>query len=263
MLVPLFARAAESKRNRPILIDPRAVEIAGAIDWDFTRFHQRKRVVGCVVRTVMFDEFVRNFLERHPGGTVVEIGAGLNTRFERLDNGRVHWFDLEMPAVAELRRQFFRDTERRTTLAGSIVGSDWIDAVRRAPAPYFFVAETVLIYLPEEDVRAALAQIAREFPGASIAFDTGSRRVIESGNKDFVRRKMAARFVWACADPRTIESWKIGLRLVEARGLGDIREPLWSRLPLFARASIRVLAALMPNALRSYQLSLFETRSGL
>ncbi|HUB81398.1 MAG TPA: class I SAM-dependent methyltransferase [Bryobacteraceae bacterium] len=258
MLVPLFARAVESTRKRPILVDPRAVGIAETVDWDFTRFNQRKRVIGCVIRTVMFDELVREFLRRHPAGTVVEIGAGLNTRFERLDNQSLRWFDVELPAVADLRRKYFPDSARRTLLASSILEGDWIAAVRRAPAPYFFVAETVLIYLPESDVKAALAQIAHNFPGANLALDTGSRRVIESGNKDFVRRKMAARFAWACEDPRSIENWQIGLRVVESRGLDDIRDPWWSRLPLFARASIRLLAALAPNVLRAYRLNLFE-----
>jgi len=258
MLVPLFARAVESHRKHPMLVDRRAVEIAATIDWDFTRFNQRKRVIGCVIRTLVFDEFVRTFLERHPAGTVIEIGAGLNTRFERLDNQSVHWFDIELPAVAELRRKHFPDSARRTLLAASIVDSDWVDAVRASPPPYFFVAETVLIYLPEPEVKAALAQIARNFPGAEVALDTGTRRVLESGNKDFVRRKMAARFAWACEDPRNIETWKDGLRLVEARALSDIHDPLWSLLPFLARAAIRVIARLFPNALRSYQLCLFQ-----
>jgi O-methyltransferase involved in polyketide biosynthesis len=38
---------------------------------------------------------------------MVELGTGLNTRFERLDNGRVHWFDLDLPDVMALRRVFF------------------------------------------------------------------------------------------------------------------------------------------------------------
>jgi O-methyltransferase involved in polyketide biosynthesis len=65
----------------------------------------------------MFDVLVADFLRDHPEGTVVEIGCGLNTRFERLDNGRVHWFDLDLPDSIELRQRFFSDSDRRTTLA--------------------------------------------------------------------------------------------------------------------------------------------------
>ena len=33
----------------------------------------------------------------------VNLGAGLDARFTRLDNGLVHWFDLDFPDVIRLR----------------------------------------------------------------------------------------------------------------------------------------------------------------
>ena len=37
---------------------------------------------------------------------MVELGTGLNTRFERTDNGTAHWIDLDLPDTIALRRQF-------------------------------------------------------------------------------------------------------------------------------------------------------------
>ena len=258
LLVPLYLRAVESRRKRPIIVDPQAMEMVRAIDWDFERFGQRWRVVSCTLRTAMFDEFVAEFLRGHPEGTVVEIGAGLNTRFERLDNGRLHWFDLDLPDVVELRRKFFADTARRVTLSGSILDSDWIARVRQSPGPYFFVAETVLVYLPAPEVKAALAQIARNFPAMRIALDTAGLRGIERGNQDFVRRNMAARFAWACDDPRELEGWNIGLRLLESRSPLDVGGPLRARLSLPVRTLFCVLRTLFPKLAKGYRLNLFE-----
>jgi O-methyltransferase involved in polyketide biosynthesis len=56
---------------------------------------------------------VREFLARHPSGTVIELGTGLNSRFERTGNGSAHWIDLDLPDTIELRRRFFADTDRR------------------------------------------------------------------------------------------------------------------------------------------------------
>jgi len=258
MLVPLFARAVETRRKRPILADPKAVEMVDSIDWDFRRFNQRRRVVTCVLRGAMFDEWIAEFLRRHPAGTVVDIGAGLNNRFERLDNGSLHWFDLDLPDVVELRRKFFRDSGRRVTLSGSVLDPGWMAEVRRSPGPYFFVAEAVFVYLPEADVKAALARIADAFPSASIALDTASRKAIMGGNKDFVRRKMAARFAWSCEDPMEIERWNIGLRLVKSRTLMDVGDPLRSRLSLPMRASFCVFSRFFPKLAKFYQLNLFS-----
>jgi O-methyltransferase involved in polyketide biosynthesis len=257
LLVPLYMRALESRRKFPILYDPKAVEMVESIDWDFRRFGQRWRVLACALRCAMFDAWVADFLRCHPEGTVVEIGCGLNTRFERLDNGRVHWFDLDLPDAVELRRKFFTDSERRTTLAASVLDPDWIEMVRRSPGPYFFAAETVFVYLEEREVKAALSQIMRNFPGASIAFDTTSRRAIDGGNRDMVRRKMASRFAWACEDPREIERWNIGLRLVESRTMVDVPTPLKRRLSVPMRATFGMFRRLFPRPVKAYQLNLF------
>jgi len=256
-LVPLYARALESRRKRPILEDRKAVEIVDSIDWDFRRFGQRRRVVGCNLRSAMFDVWVRDFLQRHPEGTVVEIGAGFNTRFERLDNGTVHWFDLELPDTVELRRKFFSDTERRVTLAASVLDSGWIEIVRRSPGPYFLVAETVFVYLPEEQVKSALAQIASGLPRVTIALDTAGHRAVDKANRDHARRNLAARFTWACDDPIAVQDWNIGLHLVESRTVADLPESVWRRLPFTLRCSLRVLRRLCPEQMKMYQLSLF------
>ena len=257
LLIPLYARAADSLKKRPLLNDPKAVEMVQSIDWDFQRFNQWRRIMGCTLQTAAFDEWVKDFLSRHPEGTVVEIGAGLNTRFERLDNGQVHWFDLDLPDAVELRRKFFVDSGRRTTLAGSILDPGWMAAVRRSPGPYCFVAEAVFIYLKEQEVKAALAQIAGNFPGASIAFDTVPLPAIRYENKDHARRKLEARFAWACDDPREIERWNIGLRLVESRTLKNIPDSLMSRLSFPVRAAVRVIARLFPKLTQAYRLNLF------
>jgi len=258
--VPLYARALESRKRRPILEDPKAVEIVDSIDWDFHRFGQRRRVVGCALRSAMFDVWARDFLRRHPEGTVVEIGAGLNTRFERLDNGTIHWYDLELPDAAELRRRFFSDSERRITLAASVLETGWIETVRQSPGPYFLVAETVFAYLEDAQVKSALGQIASGFPQVTIALDTLGRRAVDGGNKDFARRKMAARFAWVCEDPIAIQNWNIGLHLVESRTVADVPDCLWPRLSLSLRVNLRFLGRFFPKLMKVYQLNVFAGR---
>jgi O-methyltransferase involved in polyketide biosynthesis len=51
LLVRLYACAVNSRERRPLVKDHKAVEMVGAIEWDFERFPQRWRVTGCVLRT--------------------------------------------------------------------------------------------------------------------------------------------------------------------------------------------------------------------
>ena len=94
LLIPLLARAKELEQAEPIVTDPKSLEIIQKLDYDFEKFStSNNSLVGSCLRGMIIDNWVSNFLQEHPQGTVIDIGAGLNTRFERLDNGKVRWFD--------------------------------------------------------------------------------------------------------------------------------------------------------------------------
>ncbi|AXI84785.1 hypothetical protein SAM9427_01485 [Streptomyces sp. ETH9427] len=57
------------------------------------------------------------FLSAHPDATGVEIGTGLDTRHENVDNGRSRWYELGLPGVLDPRRHFSADILRRTAIA--------------------------------------------------------------------------------------------------------------------------------------------------
>ena len=188
LLVPLLGRAAETRRSRGLIHDPKAVEIVDVLNYDFTKWRGKASLAGTSMRTRLMDGFVSNFLKAHPHGTVVEIGAGLNTRYERLDNGSAHWFELDLPDSMELRRRFFEDTERRTMIAASALETDWIDIVATAPGPYCFVSEAVLIYLEGVQVEQVMKRLAKRFPGAWVVMDTTSPKMVDEQAKHDVMK---------------------------------------------------------------------------
>ncbi len=109
LLLPLYLRAVESKRPDALIQDEKAVALIRQLNPDSTWIKQMKvdeeDMVGLVLRNRQFDDWAREFLARHPEAVVVHIGCGLDTRFDRLDNGKVEWYDLDLPEVIELRRQ--------------------------------------------------------------------------------------------------------------------------------------------------------------
>jgi O-methyltransferase involved in polyketide biosynthesis len=242
-----------------MLKDPRAVDMVDALDYDFSRFDGAKSLLGANLRTLLFDLWVRDFLDRHPSGTVVEIGTGLNTRFERLDNGTVHWFDLDLPDVIALRRNFFEDTDRRRMLAASVTDSDWLEEVRSSsPGPYFLAAEAVLIYLEEEQVRSVLRQVGERLPGAHLALETAAARMIDAQDSHDVLAGMAARMRWSCDDPRAVEHWQPGLRLTDSRTLAHLPAPVARQLPLPLRLALRFMATVRRRDIEAYRFNLFR-----
>jgi len=227
LFIPLAARARQASRRRPLLRDPKAAEILASADFDTSAYDHGWGGSVTVLRTVIIDGWVSEFLAGHPGGTVVEIGTGLNSRFERVAAGQAHWIDLDLPDTIELRRRFFADSGHRRMVAASVLDQDWMAAVRESPGPYFFAAEGVLVYL--EQAPEAIARIARGFPGALLALDTYSRRTLEQQHRLAARRNMAARWAWSCDDPRTLES--LGLQVVQAAAVTRPPAELRRELP--------------------------------
>jgi O-methyltransferase involved in polyketide biosynthesis len=228
LFIPLAARAAQSRRRRPALRDPKAVEILDSIDVDALYTANWGGFVT-IARTLIFDWWVRQFLREHPGGTVVELGTGLNTRFERVDNGQCHWIDLDLPDTIEVRRRFFADTDRRQMVAASVLDDSWHEAVAACPPPHFFVADGVLVYLEEDSVKGALARIVTRFGGSLLAFDTYARRTYEQQHATAARRGMAARWAWWCDDPRSLAG--NGLDVIDSRPITRPQAGLRRELP--------------------------------
>jgi O-methyltransferase involved in polyketide biosynthesis len=227
LFIPLAARARETGRRRPVLRDPKAAQILASVDFDTQKYGRGLGGQVTVLRTMIFDGWVSDFLTAHPGGTVVELGTGLNTRFERVGHPQAHWIDLDLPDTIELRRRFFADSGHRRMVAASVLDQDWMPAVQESPGPYFFAADGVLAYL--DQAPQVIARIAQTFPGALIAFDTYSQRTLEQQHKLAARKNMDARWAWSCDDPRTLES--LGLEVVQEAAVTRPPPGLRARLP--------------------------------
>ena len=248
LFIPLAARARETRKRRPILRDPKAVQMVESIDFDTAKYGRGTGGLVTLLRTATFDVWVRGFLSRNPDGTVVEIGTGLNTRFERVDNGTVHWIDLDLPDTIELRRQYFADTERRQMVAASVLDEEWLQAVAERPGPYFFVAEGVLVYLPLEEVEQTLTRIARMFPGALLALDAYAQRLLQKQNQMGARRGIAD-WQWSCDDPGSLE--RLGLSIAESARITRPPRLLRAELPFRYRCLLPLADPVLGPAVRS------------
>ncbi|HEY2791193.1 MAG TPA: class I SAM-dependent methyltransferase [Micromonosporaceae bacterium] len=232
LYIPLLSRAAYTRSGGPLLRDPKAVEIVEALDPDRQKFGGTGDVFT-VLRTAIYDYWVSQFLKAHPSGTVVELGSGLNSRFERVDNGEVRWFDVDLPDTVAVRRRFFADSDRRHTVAASVADTDWMDPVTSAPGPYFLVSEGVLVYLRPEDATRSLRQIAERFAGSQFALDTYTASMMRKEHSMAAKRHIA-RWQWACDDPRELEP--LGLRVRDSASYRRPPEPMRKSIPLRHRA---------------------------
>jgi O-methyltransferase involved in polyketide biosynthesis len=229
LLIPLWCRARETLRSDAVLRDPDAVRILAALEYDFSRFERAWMTpLGIAVRTKLIDDAVRDFLARHPGATVVNLAAGLDTRMTRLDDGNAQWYDLDLPEVIELRRAFFPESSRHHLLAKSALDFSWTEDITSGGAAILFIAEGFLLYLPEQHVREIFLRIGGHFPGSEMLFDAlGAALVGKSRRHDMAGKIPAAEFLWGMKDSRTLEIWDPHIQVIAEWFLTDFHRKRW------------------------------------
>jgi len=202
MLLMLYGRALESRSSDPILRDPVGERFVDQIN-DSMRESDRKIFrqlshfqikralqVHAAIRAKQYDTYTRDFMHEHPGCAVVNLGCGLDTRYWRVDDGHVRFFDLDLPEVIQLKRTLAQEEERYKMLACSVLDHRWLDEVVVPDRPVLLLAEGLFMYLPYADVqelvmvigeRIALGQLVAEF-------------VKESYTRGFNKRLVAFKF---------------------------------------------------------------------
>ena len=246
LLMTLYVRARESQRPNGLIKDAKAVAMVNQLACDFSRLRmQRHDEIAVIMRMRKFDSHVRGFLARNPDAVVVHIGCGLDTRFERVDNGRVEWFDLDVPDVMELRRKLIsNESGRYHTLAASVFDDGWLEEVNHyKPRPFMFLAEGVFPYFEEAQVKSLFLKLREHFPGSELVCDAHTPFVIWADNLHLAFAKVKARLQWSIRQGKDVESWGEGIRLLgEWNYYEDDESPLkafrWVRLiPSLAKSS--------------------------
>ena len=116
MLITLWAKATETEKPNGLLHDEMAKKIIGDIDYDFTKFKNVKlSQIGCCIRANLIDNEAKDFLDKHPDAVVIQLGAGLDARYQRMGCPQVtQWFDLDLEEAINIRAHFMPETEKNS-----------------------------------------------------------------------------------------------------------------------------------------------------
>jgi O-methyltransferase involved in polyketide biosynthesis len=239
LLIPLFAKA---QPGNPLFFDPKARDILNRVDYDFSRLRvPDKTVILVCQRAKKLDAVTRAFLAEHPGGTVLHLGCGLDSRFWRVEDGLVEWYDLDMPPVIALRQQFYPAHARYHLIASSVTDLEWMEQVDAADRPVLVVAEGLMMYLSEADVRRLFLRLRDAFPGCRLIADVFSRMAARSASKHPSLKQTGATLGWGIDDPHEVEAWAPAIRLIEEWFFSQ--DPELSRLSLGYRLAYRLAGA--------------------
>ncbi|NES17632.1 MAG: class I SAM-dependent methyltransferase [Symploca sp. SIO3E6] len=174
MLFTLKTRADEQARPCPLFQDPLAVEWQKLLplDEEMEALYNQLTQISWSTRAYHHDQITSRHIANHPHPVVVELGAGLSTRFHRIGQNVEYWLELDLPEVTNLRRQLDTETPQHQFISTSVMDFDWMNTIPDvAPENILFIAEGLLMYLEENQVTQLVAQMHSRFPGATCVID--------------------------------------------------------------------------------------------
>lgn len=207
-----------------------AVEITDRIDYDFSKFkNQEPTLVSVAVRTEILDKTVKAFIDKYPTATIINIGCGLDTRFLRVDNGRIIWYDLDLPEVISIRKQFFNESERHHMVSKSVFDYSWIDDIK-AKKPVLIIAEGIFMYLTGQEVEDIMDKLTTAFNGAEMLLETTPASLVKQNQKqDLIKDQyqIEARLQWGIKKGKEIEKLNSQIEFIEDWHYFDYHKDRW------------------------------------
>lgn len=255
LLITLYAKALDNRSNHSILHDKKADEIVRSIDFDFDRAQGFGSKNILVVRAKQFDEWVNEFIKSNPNGIVLNLGCGLDARVARIKpSPTVDWFDLDFPEVIEERRKFFPDGDGYHMIKSSMTEPGWIESIPKN-RPTIVVADGVLEYLTEDEVRILFNRITSHFPSGQVAFDVMSSAAMKRGKKRLKDTMPGVEHKWAVDNIQNVDELDPKLKRIDVFSIFGSKYVV--RLPMKERFIYR-LASLVPNFKNMIRLVRYE-----
>lgn len=179
LLIPLWSRAKETEMSNPIINDQTAYELVKNLDYDFSIIEKNSTLLKrlmFVVRAKTFDDAIKGFISKYPNSAIVNIGAGLDTTFVRIDNGKVSWYNIDLPDVIELRKKLLPESDREKCIAKSFLDVSWFNDIKKDYDNIFFLAGGLFAYYDEDSIKVFFNNLAKHFPNSEIIFDAPSSK---------------------------------------------------------------------------------------
>ncbi len=169
LLQPLWLRSRESLVDNGLVYDPvaaRACQSCQLAPECLSGDVNQKQLLHATL-TWLCDQQVSEFIKHNPDGWIVNVGAGLDTRFYRVDNGRCNWFELDVTENLLWRQKLFHNSERYHHMCGSVDDLSWLEKLPiPEKAPVMIVCEYALLDCCEKQIAKFVQALGRFFDSA-------------------------------------------------------------------------------------------------
>lgn len=247
MLQSFYARAKYSRKKNAKFYDAKAIELVGKIDYDFSKAEKDSTMSnGVIARTIVFDELVKDFINKNPDCTVVNIACGLDTRFYRMDNGRIIWYNVDLPETIEVRDAIYHESGRVSAIGISATDPAWADKVTKR-GKMLFIIEGLSMYLTSDENAQMLSIIRDKFDNATVLMECLAKKWVNKEHTEKSIQDTGAKFVFGADTFDDLGKAADGFKCIKnddiIRGMTEIMPILkpFRNLPLIKKVTQKIL----------------------
>ena len=238
LFITLYAKAKDNCSKHSILNDETAEVIIKTVDYNFLEYNSFGNKL-LVIRAKHFDELVQNFISENKNGIVLYLGCGLDSRILRLNpSAEIDWFDVDYPEVIQLRKIYYPEKESYKMIESSITETDWFERIPKN-RPIVVIAEGVLEYLTNKEVKTLLTKLTDYFQHGQIIFDVMNSYAVDSAKKD-LKNSTGAVHKWAVDDIGEVDSLNLKLKRISVISL--FKSPYKRNLPFGFRFPMSIMS---------------------
>jgi O-methyltransferase involved in polyketide biosynthesis len=256
LVLPLWGRAKEARKKDPVLLDACAAEIVDRIGYDFSMIERTLsefEQLTWAIRAQNFDSIISTFLEAHESALIVNIGAGLDTSFQRIDDGRVRWINVDLPDVVSLRAKLIPDSDREQSIPKSVFDYSWMDDIssQARDRSVMLMAAGVFCYFENDRLKSLFRKLAEVYPSAHLVFDSFSKLALWMANRAVIKKAgihTSSLMKWPLKSASGLRKWVKTIKVIE-------EFPAFSRVafrPEWSESVVRLMKG--TNRWRSYNM---------
>lgn len=208
LFFPLFGRAQAARTWPDLFPDPWALK-AEAIARDAGTPAQSLGDFPAVVyglRHLISVTNTKRYLEAHPGAAVVNLGCGLDSLAMDLEGFDCTIYNVDFPAVIELRQRWIPTANNEQDLPYSLTDHRWFDQVDPSRGA-IAMANGVFYYLEVAQVRDVVVAMAERFPGGRLIYDSQSPRIMQKSEQQIAAKGTPCSMPFRLRDPYTPRTW--------------------------------------------------------
>lgn len=110
---------------------------------------------------------IKNYLEKHPKATIVNLGCGFDEMGKACDNGNCNIVNIDFPDIIDVRNQLIMSREREINIPCDIKDYSWMNEVDGSDG-VIFIAAGVFHYFGQNEVKELAFKLSEKYSGGCL-----------------------------------------------------------------------------------------------